>query len=177
MTAPPDMTKACPDCAESVLAEANVCKHCGYRFAAATTTGGKSAGVAALLSLVLAGLGQLYLGERGRGALYLFATVLAVAGGIATETVGPAPIIGIIAAFDAYRSGRDRIVRQPSVTLGLLVIVIGVAVGVGISKHDREAETTVDGLTNTQWRLQQYDRCVAEAALEIEQCGRIYGAP
>jgi hypothetical protein len=25
-------TKTCPDCAETVLAEARVCKHCGYRF-------------------------------------------------------------------------------------------------------------------------------------------------
>jgi Uncharacterised protein family UPF0547 len=25
--------KKCPDCAETVLADANVCKHCGYRFA------------------------------------------------------------------------------------------------------------------------------------------------
>jgi len=25
-------TKSCPDCAETVLAAANVCKHCGYRF-------------------------------------------------------------------------------------------------------------------------------------------------
>ena len=25
-------TKTCPDCAETVLAAANVCKHCGYRF-------------------------------------------------------------------------------------------------------------------------------------------------
>lgn len=26
-------TKKCPDCAETILAEARVCKHCGYRFA------------------------------------------------------------------------------------------------------------------------------------------------
>jgi hypothetical protein len=26
-------TKKCPDCAETVLEEARVCKHCGYRFA------------------------------------------------------------------------------------------------------------------------------------------------
>jgi hypothetical protein len=25
-------TKRCPDCAETVLAEATVCKHCGHRF-------------------------------------------------------------------------------------------------------------------------------------------------
>jgi len=29
---PRDRTKDCPDCAEEVLAAANVCKHCGYRF-------------------------------------------------------------------------------------------------------------------------------------------------
>lgn len=33
---PPVQNKACPDCAETVLADANVCKHCGYRFAPAT---------------------------------------------------------------------------------------------------------------------------------------------
>jgi len=27
-------TRKCPDCAETVLADAKVCKHCGYRFAA-----------------------------------------------------------------------------------------------------------------------------------------------
>jgi hypothetical protein len=30
---PQPATKRCPDCAETVLAEARVCKHCGYRFA------------------------------------------------------------------------------------------------------------------------------------------------
>jgi len=30
--APARTKKTCPDCAESVLAAANVCKHCGYRF-------------------------------------------------------------------------------------------------------------------------------------------------
>lgn len=31
-TAQPQPTKTCPDCAETVLAAARVCKHCGYRF-------------------------------------------------------------------------------------------------------------------------------------------------
>jgi hypothetical protein len=31
--AAPKPTKKCPDCAETVLADARVCKHCGYRFA------------------------------------------------------------------------------------------------------------------------------------------------
>lgn len=29
----PDATTVCPDCAETVLAAAKVCKHCGHRFA------------------------------------------------------------------------------------------------------------------------------------------------
>jgi len=31
-------TKKCPDCAETVLADARVCKHCGYRFAPAASS-------------------------------------------------------------------------------------------------------------------------------------------
>jgi hypothetical protein len=34
---PAQVTKQCPDCAETILAEANVCKHCGYRFAPTTS--------------------------------------------------------------------------------------------------------------------------------------------
>lgn len=30
-------TKNCPDCGESVLAVANVCKHCGFRFGSQKT--------------------------------------------------------------------------------------------------------------------------------------------
>jgi ribosomal protein S27E len=30
---PTNATKKCPDCAETVLSDARVCKHCGYRFA------------------------------------------------------------------------------------------------------------------------------------------------
>jgi hypothetical protein len=30
---PRRQTKQCPDCAETILAQARVCKHCGYRFA------------------------------------------------------------------------------------------------------------------------------------------------
>jgi predicted RNA-binding Zn-ribbon protein involved in translation (DUF1610 family) len=30
-------TKKCPDCAETILADAKVCKHCGFRFAPKST--------------------------------------------------------------------------------------------------------------------------------------------
>lgn len=34
---PERATKDCPDCAETILAEAQVCKHCGYRFGSPDT--------------------------------------------------------------------------------------------------------------------------------------------
>ena len=34
---PPEVRKKCPDCAELVLFEARVCKHCGCRFAGEET--------------------------------------------------------------------------------------------------------------------------------------------
>lgn len=38
-TGPQRRTKTCPDCAETVLEAANVCKHCGHRFASSEPTG------------------------------------------------------------------------------------------------------------------------------------------
>jgi len=35
-------TKKCPDCAETILADAKVCKHCGYRFASTAAVGADS---------------------------------------------------------------------------------------------------------------------------------------
>jgi len=36
---PPPAQKRCPDCAEIILVDARVCKHCGYRFTPAPTPG------------------------------------------------------------------------------------------------------------------------------------------
>ncbi|PIB79644.1 zinc ribbon domain-containing protein [Mycobacterium celatum] len=39
-------TKKCPDCAETILVDAKVCKHCGYRFAAAAASSAPSPALA-----------------------------------------------------------------------------------------------------------------------------------
>jgi Uncharacterised protein family UPF0547 len=36
-------TRQCPDCAETILTEARVCKHCGYRFDLVGAAGALSA--------------------------------------------------------------------------------------------------------------------------------------
>lgn len=63
---------------------------------------GKSAVTACLLSLVLVGLGQMYLGQAAKGLLMLLGAVV-----IGAVTLGVATVlIWIIAAVDAYKIGK-----------------------------------------------------------------------
>lgn len=114
MTEPQDGTDElrlkCPDCAELILAEAKVCKHCGYRLdgtSARAGDTGKSPGGAALLSLVIPGLGQAYVGEWWRGAAFFLAFGFATFVAFVLDLIGPGWLIGLIAMVDAYKGGRS----------------------------------------------------------------------
>lgn len=72
----------CPKCGKEVTDEMNVCPYCGnplkvmptYREAPSqrVTVGTKNSGLAAVLSLIIPGVGQMYAGQIGRGLLFLF---------------------------------------------------------------------------------------------------------
>lgn len=75
MTDPINQTKTCPDCAEEVAVAANVCRHCGMRFDGQIRQQPKSTAAAAVLSLILPGLGQLYLGRTTGGARLMISAI------------------------------------------------------------------------------------------------------
>lgn len=91
--------RRCEPCGATMDPAAGVCAECGW-----TVGGDKSAGIAALLSLLVTGLGQVYVGRAGRGGAFFGAAVLvgvlAVAGR-APAMLFFAPIIGIASVVDA----------------------------------------------------------------------------
>lgn len=105
-------SKTCPECAESVMPDAKVCRFCGHRFLDQTAppSSPKSVGGAVVLGALLSGLGHFYVGENGRGGVLIAALVVSFIG-IANAATPPGPImipivVGIVSMVDAYRGAK-----------------------------------------------------------------------
>lgn len=95
-------TKKCPFCAETILADARKCKHCGEivdpTLRQTPTQEAWNPGAAAVLSLFIPGAGQIYRGKLGPGLLWLIGTAIGY-----TLLVLPGLVLHIICIIDAYK--------------------------------------------------------------------------
>jgi len=108
-----ERTKFCPRCGTMIPYEEVSCPLCGEpqpQFAHARRRGGKRMWVAVALSLLVTGLGHVYLGEWRRGLLFFgvaFTLGFAASGYISYEwLIVLGAVIAVAAAYDAYRLSR-----------------------------------------------------------------------
>jgi TM2 domain-containing membrane protein YozV len=88
----------CPNCgAELQYKEAEICPSCGVRIRPPETPKKKEPVLAALLSFIFAGSGQVYNGELGKGILILAGTIIG-----AFVFLIPGIIVWLFGIFDAY---------------------------------------------------------------------------
>jgi len=99
-------TKKCAYCAEEILEEAKKCKHCGEfldeKLKASSQRSAKrekswDPGIAAALSFILPGMGQIYKGDIGIGLVLLLFTIIGYA-----MFIIPGLGLHIFAIYSAY---------------------------------------------------------------------------
>jgi len=88
----------CPNCGEEIGEEADTCKKCGAQpYQEARNK--KNVLLITLISLILPGFGQLYLGKIAKGVMFL---ALAVGLGWMVH-FSLATVVQVFSAYDAYR--------------------------------------------------------------------------
>jgi TM2 domain-containing membrane protein YozV/ribosomal protein S27AE len=105
-------TKFCVNCGAKIDAKAEICPKCGVRVAPppAPPREGyverKSSGIAAVLSFLFVGLGQIYNGEIGKGILFIIIGVVCLLLVIVLIGFILYPLFWIYNIYDAYNTAK-----------------------------------------------------------------------
>ncbi|MDO9045408.1 MAG: zinc-ribbon domain-containing protein [Methanobacteriaceae archaeon] len=105
-------TKFCSNCGAEIDKKAEICPKCGVRLMGNSQgqnlpVGPKNAGLAAVLSFLVVGLGQIYNGQVGKGLLLLVGAL--ISGVLMLVFIGFITwlIIWIYAIYDAYNTANE----------------------------------------------------------------------
>jgi TM2 domain-containing membrane protein YozV len=104
------MSKFCNACGKELInPDAEICPNCGGRLAPpkpAKIVNQRSPIVAAILTLIVCGLGQIYNGQLGKGIIYLIVAIICGLLILAIIGIILLPIWYIIAIVDAYKTAQ-----------------------------------------------------------------------
>lgn len=111
--------KFCANCGQAVNANQVICTSCGCALKAGGAVqssgqktilpSGKSASTATILSCLITGVGQMYLGQVAKGVAILLGGMV-----VSGVTCGfAAPVIWVVAMIDAYKIGKKLEAGQP----------------------------------------------------------------
>ena len=103
-------TKYCGNCGNQIDANAEICPDCGVRQPGYSSQGPayqqKNPGIAAVLSALWVGLGQIYNGEIVKGIILIIAYIISVCLTIILIGFITTPILWIFGIYDAYNTAK-----------------------------------------------------------------------
>jgi TM2 domain-containing membrane protein YozV len=104
-------TKYCSNCGSQIDAKAEICPDCGVRQPGSTVYQGsafqeKNPGLAAVLSALFVGLGQIYNGQIGKGLILILAYIISWALMLLIIGFITTPLIWIFGIYDAYNTAK-----------------------------------------------------------------------
>jgi TM2 domain-containing membrane protein YozV len=100
------MTNYCSECGKELISSnAEICPNCGVRLKAVIINQ-RSPTIAAILSLFIWGLGQIYNGQFGKGIAYFIIGILFAASLMIVIGFILVPIWWLIGIIDAYTSAK-----------------------------------------------------------------------
>jgi TM2 domain-containing membrane protein YozV len=99
-------TKFCSNCGAEIDKEAEICPKCRVRVKVPTYVEKKSTGIAAVLSFLFVGLGQIYNGQIGKGILFVIIGVILVLSMFVLIGFILFPLFWVYNIYDAYKTAQ-----------------------------------------------------------------------
>jgi TM2 domain-containing membrane protein YozV len=98
--------RCCPQCGATIHADAEICPNCGIRLRSAYNVSRKNEGMAAVLSFLFCGLGQIYNGQLGKGIIFCIIGAITVLSAIIFIGFILYPLFWIYNIYDAYNTAK-----------------------------------------------------------------------